>query len=115
MNSILVYFLIQILILQIDIYIYIYHIFLKLIMLSNFLLFVTIYIISTRNIFLLYFIFNYNIISLYSFFILFLGTKADLWSTVSPKMAQRVFSGMLNESLSIIVTRFIYVILKKVI
>ncbi|XP_043581466.1 uncharacterized protein LOC122567202 isoform X4 [Bombus pyrosoma] len=36
------------------------------------------------------------------------GTKRDLWSTVSPKMAQRVFSGMLNESLSIIVTRFIY-------
>nr|XP_003699217.2 PREDICTED: uncharacterized protein LOC100879507 [Megachile rotundata] len=36
------------------------------------------------------------------------GTKADLWNTVSPKMAQRVFSGMLNESLSILVTRFIY-------
>ncbi|XP_026295976.1 uncharacterized protein KIAA0825 homolog isoform X3 [Apis mellifera] len=36
------------------------------------------------------------------------GTKTDLWSTVSPKMAQRIFSGMLNESLSIIVTRFIY-------
>ncbi|XP_053979955.1 uncharacterized protein LOC128877038 isoform X3 [Hylaeus volcanicus] len=35
------------------------------------------------------------------------ATKADLWNTVSPKMAQRVFSGMLNESLSIIVTRFI--------
>lgn len=49
------------------------------------------------------------------FFTLFSGTKTDLWSTVSPKMAQRVFSGMLNESLSIIVTRFIYVILKKVI
>ncbi|KAG7213003.1 hypothetical protein KM043_002340 [Ampulex compressa] len=36
------------------------------------------------------------------------GTKADLWSTLSPKMAQRVFSGMLNESLSIIVARFIH-------
>ncbi|XP_076629595.1 uncharacterized protein LOC143345892 isoform X1 [Colletes latitarsis] len=36
------------------------------------------------------------------------ATKADLWNTVSPKMAQRVFSGMLNESLSIIVTRFIH-------
>ncbi|XP_076173521.1 uncharacterized protein LOC143149779 isoform X2 [Ptiloglossa arizonensis] len=36
------------------------------------------------------------------------ATRADLWNTVSPKMAQRVFSGMLNESLSIIVTRFIY-------
>ncbi|KAH0946009.1 hypothetical protein HN011_005249 [Eciton burchellii] len=36
------------------------------------------------------------------------GTRADLWNTVSPKMAQRVFSGMLNDSLSIITTRFIY-------
>ncbi|XP_015188983.1 PREDICTED: uncharacterized protein LOC107073068 isoform X3 [Polistes dominula] len=36
------------------------------------------------------------------------GTKADLWETVPPQMAQRVFTGMLNESLSIIVTRFIY-------
>ncbi|XP_015437868.1 PREDICTED: uncharacterized protein LOC107193012 [Dufourea novaeangliae] len=37
------------------------------------------------------------------------GTRTDLWDTVSPKMAQRIFSGILNESLSIIVTRFIYV------
>lgn len=59
-------------------------------------------------------IFN-GMIFLYFFFTFFSGTKTDLWSTVSPKMAQRVFSGMLNESLSIIVTRFIYVILKKVI
>ncbi|KAK2583104.1 hypothetical protein KPH14_009131 [Odynerus spinipes] len=36
------------------------------------------------------------------------GTRADLWESVPPKMAQRVFTGMLNESLSIIVTRFIY-------
>ncbi|XP_072761296.1 uncharacterized protein [Anoplolepis gracilipes] len=36
------------------------------------------------------------------------GTKADLWNTVSPKMAQRIFSEMLNESLSIITTRFIH-------
>ncbi|XP_015123677.1 uncharacterized protein LOC107045817 [Diachasma alloeum] len=36
------------------------------------------------------------------------GTKADLWSTVSPKMAQRIFAGMLNESLTIIVARFIH-------
>ncbi|XP_043499356.1 uncharacterized protein LOC122522360 isoform X2 [Polistes fuscatus] len=36
------------------------------------------------------------------------GTKADLWETVPPQMAQRVFTGMVNESLSIIVTRFIY-------
>lgn len=49
------------------------------------------------------------------FLYFFAGTKTDLWSTVSPKMAQRIFSGMLNESLSIIVTRFIYVILKKII
>ena len=41
--------------------------------------------------------------------LIFLGTKADLWNTVSPKMAQRVFSEMLNESLSIITTRFIHV------
>ncbi|XP_011496322.1 PREDICTED: uncharacterized protein LOC105360970 [Ceratosolen solmsi marchali] len=36
------------------------------------------------------------------------GTKTDLWNTVSPKMAQRIFSGILNESLSIIVARFIH-------
>uniref|UniRef100_A0A0C9RUR4 KIAA0825_1 protein n=1 Tax=Fopius arisanus TaxID=64838 RepID=A0A0C9RUR4_9HYME len=36
------------------------------------------------------------------------GTKADLWDTVSPKMAQRIFAGMLNESLTIIVARFIH-------
>ncbi|XP_011634048.1 uncharacterized protein LOC105425139 isoform X1 [Pogonomyrmex barbatus] len=36
------------------------------------------------------------------------GTKADLWNTVSPKMAQRVFSEMLNESLSILTTRFVH-------
>lgn len=41
--------------------------------------------------------------------LIFPGTKADLWNTVSPKMAQRVFSEMLNESLSIIATRFIHV------
>jgi len=41
--------------------------------------------------------------------LIFLGTKADLWNTVPPKMAQRVFSEMLNESLSIITTRFIHV------
>jgi len=41
--------------------------------------------------------------------LIFPGTKADLWNTVSPKMAQRVFSEMLNESLSIITTRFIHV------
>lgn len=41
--------------------------------------------------------------------LIFPGTKADLWNTVSPKMAQRIFSEMLNESLSIITTRFIHV------
>ncbi|KAL7286852.1 hypothetical protein TKK_0018989 [Trichogramma kaykai] len=35
------------------------------------------------------------------------GTKTDLWNTVSPKTAQRIFSGMLNESLTIIVTRYL--------
>ncbi|XP_043467980.1 uncharacterized protein LOC122502134 isoform X2 [Leptopilina heterotoma] len=36
------------------------------------------------------------------------GTKADLWNTVSPKMAQRIFSGMLNESLTILTSRFVH-------
>ncbi|XP_017769023.1 PREDICTED: uncharacterized protein KIAA0825 [Nicrophorus vespilloides] len=34
------------------------------------------------------------------------GTKEDLWNTVPPKMAQRVFSGMLNESLTILTVRY---------
>ncbi|XP_023018112.2 uncharacterized protein KIAA0825 isoform X1 [Leptinotarsa decemlineata] len=34
------------------------------------------------------------------------GTREDLWNTVPPKMAQRVFSGMLNESLTILTVRF---------
>ncbi|XP_018570086.1 uncharacterized protein LOC108910070 [Anoplophora glabripennis] len=34
------------------------------------------------------------------------GTKEDLWNTVPPKMAQRVFSGMLNESLTILTIRY---------
>ncbi|XP_066248590.1 LOW QUALITY PROTEIN: uncharacterized protein KIAA0825 homolog [Euwallacea similis] len=34
------------------------------------------------------------------------GTKEDLWDTVPPKMAQRVFSGMLNESLTILTVRY---------
>ncbi|XP_023245520.1 uncharacterized protein LOC106647281 [Copidosoma floridanum] len=36
------------------------------------------------------------------------GTKTDLWNTVSPKMAQRVLAGMLNDSLTIIACRFIH-------
>ncbi|CAG9824113.1 unnamed protein product [Phaedon cochleariae] len=34
------------------------------------------------------------------------GTKEDLWNTVPPSMAQRVFSGMLNESLTILTIRY---------
>ncbi|XP_056629865.1 uncharacterized protein KIAA0825 [Diorhabda sublineata] len=34
------------------------------------------------------------------------GTKEDLWSTVPPRMAQRVFGGMLNESLTILTVRY---------
>ncbi|XP_044259026.1 uncharacterized protein LOC123007679 [Tribolium madens] len=34
------------------------------------------------------------------------GTREDLWNTVPPKMAQRVFSGMLNESLTILTVRY---------
>lgn len=38
------------------------------------------------------------------------GTKEDLWNTVPPKMAQRVFSGMLNESLTILTVRYTQVL-----
>lgn len=34
------------------------------------------------------------------------GTREDLWNTVPPKMAQRVFAGMLNESLTILTVRY---------
>lgn len=34
------------------------------------------------------------------------GTKEDLWNTVPPKIAQRIFSGMLNESLTILTVRY---------
>lgn len=37
------------------------------------------------------------------------GTREDLWNTVPPKMAQRIFTGMLNESLTVLATRFIHV------
>lgn len=37
------------------------------------------------------------------------GTKEDLWNTVPPKMAQRVFAGMLNESLTILTVRYMQV------
>lgn len=41
---------------------------------------------------------------------LLLGTKQDLWNTVPPKMAQRVFAGMLNETLTILTVRYTQVI-----
>ncbi|KAK3932514.1 Frataxin-like protein, mitochondrial [Frankliniella fusca] len=34
------------------------------------------------------------------------GTRTDLWNTVPPRTAQRVFAGMLNESLTILVARY---------
>ncbi|XP_046392270.1 uncharacterized protein LOC124160463 [Ischnura elegans] len=34
------------------------------------------------------------------------GTREDLWNTVPPKTAQRVFAGMLNESLTILTVRY---------
>ncbi|KAL1117774.1 hypothetical protein AAG570_004089 [Ranatra chinensis] len=40
------------------------------------------------------------------FFFFFSGTKDDLWNTVPPKTAQRIFAGMLNESLTILSVRY---------
>ncbi|XP_045446705.1 uncharacterized protein LOC123654891 [Melitaea cinxia] len=34
------------------------------------------------------------------------GSKKDLWDTVPPKMAQRIFAGMLNETLTILTVRY---------
>lgn len=34
------------------------------------------------------------------------GTKEDLWNSVPPAMAQRVFAGMLNDTLSILAVRY---------
>lgn len=34
------------------------------------------------------------------------GTKQDLWSSVPPTMAQRVFAGMLNETLTVLTVRY---------
>ncbi|KAF6210245.1 hypothetical protein GE061_013349 [Apolygus lucorum] len=36
----------------------------------------------------------------------FRGTRQDLWDTLPPKTAQRVFAGMLNESLTIFLARY---------
>ncbi|XP_055911935.1 uncharacterized protein LOC129945964 [Eupeodes corollae] len=38
------------------------------------------------------------------------GTKDDLWNSVPPKMAQRIFAGMLNETLSILTVRYSHII-----
>lgn len=34
------------------------------------------------------------------------GTRDDLWNSVSPKMAQRIFAGMLNETLNVLTVRY---------
>lgn len=34
------------------------------------------------------------------------GTKDDLWNSVPPRMAQRIFGGMLNETLTILTVRY---------
>uniref|UniRef100_A0A1A9WGB6 Uncharacterized protein n=1 Tax=Glossina brevipalpis TaxID=37001 RepID=A0A1A9WGB6_9MUSC len=34
------------------------------------------------------------------------GTKDDLWNSVPPKMAQRIFGGMLNDTLSVLTVRY---------
>lgn len=34
------------------------------------------------------------------------GTKTDLWNSVPPNMAQRVFAGMLNETLTVLTVRY---------
>lgn len=34
------------------------------------------------------------------------GTKKDLWNSVPPNMAQRVYAGMLNETLSLLTVRY---------
>lgn len=34
------------------------------------------------------------------------GTRQDLWNTVPPKTAQRVLAGMLNETLTILASRY---------
>lgn len=34
------------------------------------------------------------------------GTRQDLWNTVPPKTAQRVLAGMINETLTILASRY---------
>lgn len=38
------------------------------------------------------------------------GTRDDLWNSVSPKMAQRIFAGMLNETLNVLTIRYTHVV-----
>lgn len=40
------------------------------------------------------------------------GTQQDLWNSVPPNMAQRVFAGMINETLTILTVRYTQVIKK---
>lgn len=37
------------------------------------------------------------------------GTQEDLWNSVPPKMAERVFAGILNETLSVLTVRYSHV------
>ena len=37
------------------------------------------------------------------------GTQDDLWNTMPPKTAERIFSGLLNESLTILTSRYMQV------
>lgn len=41
------------------------------------------------------------------------GTKQDLWNSVPPSMAQRVFSGILNDTLSTFTARYIHTVSSK--
>lgn len=39
-----------------------------------------------------------------------IGTKTDLWNSVPPKMAQKIFAGMLNETLSVLTVRYTQIV-----
>jgi len=38
------------------------------------------------------------------------GSKTDLWNSVPPKMAQKIFAGMLNETLSVLTVRYTQIV-----
>lgn len=38
------------------------------------------------------------------------GSKNDLWNSVPPKMAQKIFAGMLNETLSVLTVRYTQIV-----